>query len=167
MAFSLSWPLLSAGRNSVLRGGGAWGGLAKLPNPQLTGLGLPFPFLDQQRAPEACERGDSAKQDERRGRNTESAQLDGVKFPCCESHGEQGSGVLPPQAQGQLLKVQLFCIPALESGVEQENSLVGFVFSFPFPERSSQTGLACDGVGGKAILPEEEEMPSSVPSRKH
>lgn len=74
------------------------GRLAELPDPQLTGLGLPFPFLDQQRAPEACEKSDSAKQDERRGRNIKSAQLDGVKFPSCESHGEQGSGVLPPLA---------------------------------------------------------------------
>lgn len=39
---------------------------------------------------------------------------------------------------------------------------LGWVF-FPFPERSGQTGLACDGVGGKAILPEEEEMPSCPP----
>lgn len=109
--------------------------LAELSDPQLTGLGLPFPFLDQQRAPEACERSDSAKQDERRGRNTKSAQLDGVKFPSRESHGEQGSGVLLPQGQGQLLKVQLFCIPALDSEIQQENSVVGFGFFFPIPRK--------------------------------
>lgn len=80
-------------------------GRASCPS-QLAGQGLPFPSPDQQRAPEPCERGDSAKEDERSGRNTKSAQLDGVKFPSCESHGEQGSGVLLPWGWGQFLEVQ-------------------------------------------------------------
>lgn len=46
-------------------------------------------------------------QQNRRGRNTEPAQLDGVKFPSCESHREQGSGVLLPWEWGQFLQVQL------------------------------------------------------------
>lgn len=55
----------------------------------------------------------------------------------------------------------------LEPAIRQESSGGGFLFPFPFPERSGQTGLACNGMGEKAILPEEEEMPPSVANHKH
>ena len=109
------------------RGSAGKAGRASCPS-QLAGQGLPFPSLDQQRAPEACERGDSAKEDKRRGRNTKSAQLDGVKFPSHESHREQGSGVLLPRGWGQFLEVQQLQVLALEPGIQQENSVVGFGF---------------------------------------
>lgn len=88
------------------RGSAGKAGRASCPS-QLAEQGLLFPSPDHQRVPKACERGDSAKQDERRGRNSKSAQLDGVAFPSRESHREQGSGVLLPWRWGQFLEVQL------------------------------------------------------------
>lgn len=135
---------------------GAFSELGEYREGQLAGQGIPFPSLDQQRALEACKRGDSAKENERRGINTKSAQLD-----TANSHSAKATGS----------KAQVSCSLGA-GGSSWRSSCSEFwpwspgkqwcwvFFNLPFPERSGQTGLAYAGVGGKAILPEEEEMPS-------
>lgn len=59
-------------------------------------------------------------------------------------------------------------MPALEPGIQKENSGVGFVLFF-FLSQKDQVRPAWHVMEwvGKAILPEEEETPSSVASHKH
>lgn len=98
--------------------------------------------MDQQRAAEACERGDSAKED-KRGRNTNSAQLDGVKFPSPESRREQGSGVLVLWGGGQALAVN--ADPGASNTTGKQWWWLSFSFPLPRKIRSDWPGMQWNG----------------------
>lgn len=141
----------------------SWGragkaGRASCPS-QLAGQGIPFPSLDQQRALEACKRGDSAKENERGGRNTKSAQLDRVNSHPAKATESKAQVSCSLGAGGSSCRSSCSEFWPWSQEYNRKTVVLG-VFNLPFPERSGQIGLAYAGVGGKAISAEEEEMPS-------
>lgn len=100
---------------------------------------------------------------------SKSAQLDGVKFPSVKATESKAQVSCSLGEGGNSWRSSCpECRPWSQEYNRKTVVLGWFVFfSFPFPERSGQTGLAYDGVAGKAILPKEEEMPSSVANHKH